>query len=154
MRKLIVIICCVLLCSSCIRPALFDQMDEIPSGAWSVKDTLHYHYMVRDTLASYDVFFMIRHNGDYPFQNLIFFVSIAGSNHSIMRDTASFLLADEMGRWSGKGFGSIWSNKLLYRSRVRFSKAGEYTIQLVHGMRPYDLLGIEDAGIRIENADK
>lgn len=66
------------------------------------------------------------------------------------QDTIELILADNTGKWYGKGFGKIKEYQVLIRKAVTFPVTGIYNIGIVQGMRDKNLQGIEDVGIRIE----
>jgi gliding motility-associated lipoprotein GldH len=109
---------------------------------------------VSDTLKSNDIFFVLRTGSDYPFRNLFLFVTATSPDGKIMADTLQYYLADDKGKWYGKGFGDIHELKLPYRSNVYFPLKGDYTFRIQHGMRKEDLPGVYDIGIRIEKTGK
>ena len=74
--------------------------------------------------------------------------------YEYMLEYLQYYLADDKGRWYGKGFGDIHELKLPYRSNVFFPLKGEYTFTVQHGMRKEDLKGVYDIGIRIEKTGK
>ena len=68
---------------------------------------------------------------------------------SCTRDTVQFFLADNFGRWTGSGVGSIFENVWIYRDHVKYKEAGTYKIRVAQGMR-YDMLeGICDVGVKV-----
>ena len=59
---------------------------------------------------------------------------------------------DPTGKFLGKGFGSVWSNKIRYRTNIRFPFSGNYKFTIEQAMRDEQLEHILSAGIRIEKA--
>jgi gliding motility-associated lipoprotein GldH len=59
-------------------------------------------------------------------------------------------LAEPSGKWVGKGFGNVWSNRFRYKSNVRFPVSGVYHFKVEQAMRMEDLEGISDVGLRVE----
>jgi malate dehydrogenase len=58
-------------------------------------------------------------------------------------------MADNFGRWTGSGVGSIFENVWIYRDHVKYKEAGTYKIRVAQGMR-YDMLeGICDVGVKV-----
>ena len=61
----------------------------------------------------------------------------------------------------GKGFGSVFENKLWYKENIVFSTPGVYKIELSHAMRQNgkvdgidNLIGITDVGIEVERREQ
>jgi gliding motility-associated lipoprotein GldH len=62
------------------------------------------------------------------------------------------ILADERGKWLGKGLGDIWDYQQLYKENVRFAQKGEYIFEYEQAMRLEKLPFILDVGLRVEKA--
>ncbi|MEI7502126.1 MAG: gliding motility lipoprotein GldH, partial [Paludibacter sp.] len=105
---------------------------------------------ITDTLATYNVYVNIRNIGDYPYQNLWFFLNKKSPDSVLIKDSIECYLADNRGKWLGKGVGSIFEMPVLYQQKVHFKNAGNYQYKIVHGMRDTILVGINDIGMRVE----
>ncbi len=81
------------------------------------------------------------------------FITTELPNQQVIKDTLECVLADPSGKWLGKGFGNIWSNKIVYRKNVRFPYTGHYKIILEQAMRDDELKYILDAGVRLETVN-
>jgi gliding motility-associated lipoprotein GldH len=77
-------------------------------------------------------------------------VSVTSPDGKTIGDTLEYFLADEKGKWHGKGFGDIKELSMPFKSNVYFPVRGRYTITVQHGMRVVDLPGVYDLGLRIE----
>ena len=62
-------------------------------------------------------------------------------------------LADEKGKWLGKGFGYIRDNRIPYKRNIRFPFKGYYKFEIKQAMRTDDLKGISSIGVRIEKSN-
>ena len=71
-----------------------------------------------------------------------------------LTDTLHYDLADEKGKWYGRGFGDVHELNLPYKSNVFFPRKGTYEFKVQHGMRIENLKGIFDIGLRIEKYKK
>ena len=105
---------------------------------------------VTDTVALYNVYVNIRNRGEYPYQNLWLFLTKITPDSIESKDSIECYLADQRGKWLGKGLGSILEMPVLYQQKVRFKSSGIYHYKIVHGMRDSLLSGINDIGIRVE----
>ncbi len=106
---------------------------------------------VTDTVSAYNLYINLRNTNDYQFQNLYLFVDVIAPNGASIRDTFECYLADNHGKWLGKGKGKIYDNRFLYRQSVKFSTKGDYRIQLQQAMRVDDLNGLANIGVRMEH---
>jgi gliding motility-associated lipoprotein GldH len=65
------------------------------------------------------------------------------------KDTLECVLADNYGRWIGKGGGSLHQLPVSFMQQIKFPKPGTYKFELIQGMREDTLAGIHDIGLRI-----
>lgn len=139
-----------LLLAGCYNSSIYDQYRSLPKEKWHMDSLKNFKFQIEDSLAIYTMYLNIRNTGEYSFSNLILFVDtdLPGNQH--IRDTINCILADDKGEWLGSGFGSIWTSKIPYKTKVRFPRSGEYNLTIQHGMRKETLKGITDIGVRIE----
>ncbi|MGD0340351.1 MAG: gliding motility lipoprotein GldH [Bacteroidales bacterium] len=134
---------------------LFTDTAVMPNATWSLSDNPDFRININDSTIRTNVFFNIRTGSKYPFRNIWLFVTAISPNGKIsVTDTLQYDLADEKGRWYGKGFGDIHEMKLPYRQNVFFPAKGTYHFKIQHGMRTGDLKGVYDIGIRIEKTGR
>ena len=122
-------------------------------GTWNKKNELKFEVNIKEAQTPKNIIFVIRNNNDYPFGNLFVkaFVKAEGQkNYKI--DTLNYILAKPNGEWLGEGFGETKEIMFLYKSKYTFPKSGKYTVGILQAMRANDLKGIEDVGVKIENA--
>ena len=98
--KTINILVCVLFLS-CSEGVVYEEYQEINNEGWASEKPLLYKFIINDTLSSYKIKLHIRHQTEYEYQNLIFFV------HTNKTDTIDINLCDKHGDWFGSGFGDI-----------------------------------------------
>jgi gliding motility-associated lipoprotein GldH len=65
-------------------------------------------------------------------------------------DTLECILADENGKWLGKGTGHIVDNRVPFKRNVIFPDTGKYTFEIEQAMRMEKLPEVYDIGLRIE----
>ncbi|MCB8965235.1 MAG: gliding motility lipoprotein GldH [Bacteroidales bacterium] len=135
---------------ACDRSAVFDQSVIIPNEEWNKDSLAVFTIPVTDTIVAYNLFVNIRNNEDYQFQNFYLFIDIHAPNGAFIRDTFECYLADDHGKWFGKGRGRIYDNRFLYRRSVKFSTRGDYRVQLQQAMRVDNLKGLVNVGVRME----
>ena len=133
---------------------MFTETHDMADKNWELMNIPVFDVPVDDTLTSFDVFFTIRTGSSYPFRNIFFFVTTMSPDGDILSDTLQYFLADEKGKWYGKGFGDIHELNLPFRSNVYFPLKGTYQFRIQHGMRIEDLKGVYDVGLRVEKTRK
>jgi gliding motility-associated lipoprotein GldH len=142
-----------LLFSSCDDNGLYDQNRDIKDGVWDIKQHLVFDFDVPDSVTKYNFYFNVRNTDEYPYSNIYVFFKTTFPNGKTGVDTVEFPLADENGRWYGKGQGDVHDCRLVFRQNVRFPLAGKYHMEIEQAMRMEQLPGVLNAGIRIEKAE-
>ncbi|MCL1943201.1 MAG: gliding motility lipoprotein GldH [Candidatus Azobacteroides sp.] len=135
------------------RDSVYFQYNHIPAEGWNKNNELKFRPDIRDSGKGYDMSIELRHNNDYPYQNIYFFVSLIHNDREVLKtDTLQYLLADEFGRWKGNGCNALYQQSLVYKSKFSFPDTGKYQIVIRQAMRDDVLRGVEDVGLRIETA--
>lgn len=140
--------------SSCDRNVVFSGSEVMERNTWNLMNKLTFDVPVSDTVNSNNVLFTIRTGTSYPFRNIYLFVGTTSPDGKTIGDTLQFFLADEKGKWYGKGFGDIKELNLPYKSNVYFPRKGTYRFTIQHGMRDQDLKGVYDFGLRVLKISK
>lgn len=134
---------------SCSKQGEYSEFRDIEAKGWNRYDTLRFKFPIHDNQA-YDLLIDTRNNSDYPYQNLYLFVSCRLGNSIVFSDTIQTRLADKLGNWTGSGWGSLYTTQSSYKRQFRFPAAHKnYQLQIVQGMRNFDLIGIESVGIHV-----
>jgi gliding motility-associated lipoprotein GldH len=139
---------------SCKSNIVYTNSQVMPDETWKLTDILSFKVPIEDTLTSNSVIFTIRNGSSYPFRNIFLFVTTTSPDGKKLTDTLQYNLADEKGKWYGRGFGDIHELNLPYKSNVFFPKKGIYEFKVQHGMRIENLKGVYDFGLRIEKFKK
>ncbi|MBI9067357.1 MAG: gliding motility lipoprotein GldH [Salinivirgaceae bacterium] len=151
-NKLFVFISLFIIVVACDSSRVFEENISFNNEVWHKDSTLVFEVDIVDSLAVYNVYLNNRISGQFAYSNLYLFVDTELPYNKHMRDTLECVLADPSGKWLGKGFGNIWSNRIAYRRNIRFPYAGKYTFTIEQAMRDTSLKHIVDAGLRIEKA--
>lgn len=139
---------------SCNSSVVFTESQAMDRETWKLPDTPIFKVLVSDTVNSNNVIFTIRNGSSYPFRNIYLFVTTTSPDGKAITDTLQYNLADEKGKWYGKGFGDIHELNLPYKSNVYFPRKGIYVFKIQHGMRIENLKGVYDVGLRIVKTKK
>jgi gliding motility-associated lipoprotein GldH len=138
--------------SSCDPDRVFEKNIRIPDGIWDRNNLVHFEVVVEDTITPHNLYINVRNAGMYPVSNLYLFVTTTAPSGHMIKDTVQIILADERGKWLGKGLGDIWDYQQLYKENVRFAQKGEYIFEYEQAMRLEKLPFILDVGLRVEKA--
>ena len=137
--------------SACDPKMIIDEYKPIAARSWSYDNTPEFTIEVMDTSQRYNLYFNLRNTGNYGYNNLFVLFHIKAPDGKEDTKRLNFLLADNDGRWLGKGLGDLYDNQILVLKEMRFDKAGKYTFAIEQNMRDNPLVGITDVGLRIEN---
>lgn len=135
---------------ACSKHTVTDQVTSIMSDGWEYNDKMAFQYAVSDTSVSYDVFILVRNTMNYSYSNLWLFIETHSPGGYSQRDTLEILLADESGRWLGKGGQSINTLLAPYKMNIHFPERGIYQTTIQHAMRDTVLKHVTDIGLRIQ----
>jgi gliding motility-associated lipoprotein GldH len=151
-NKYILIFCSILifLVCACNSNAVFTDSVSMPNEEWKLDNVPLFTPLIKDTISNNNIFFTLRTGSSYPFRNIYLFISTTSPSGKTITDTLQYMLADEKGKWYGKGSGDIHSIKLPFKSNVYFPSKGSYSISIRHGMRSEILKGVYDVGLGIE----
>ncbi len=134
----------------CKYKGIYERSFDIPQGEWGKNQIIRFDIPVTDTINGHNIFIEVRNTNDYPYSNLFLFITTYSPNGANKSDTVEIPLADEKGKWLGRGLGGILSNEMNFQRNVRFPVSGNFRIEIVQGMRDEVLKGIMDVGIRVE----
>ncbi|MBR7067191.1 MAG: gliding motility lipoprotein GldH [Bacteroidales bacterium] len=139
---------------ACTQPAIYTGFEAMPNDVWHRDSIAQFTLEVADTTCPYNLVVDLRNTTDYRFQNLYLFIDIEAPNGAVQRDTLECFIADDAGRWLGKGRGYLRDNRFLYRQGAQFAMRGEYHVRIQQAMRDEILKGIAGAGFRLEQSKK
>ena len=145
----------IALCSCGDDNLVFEQNMEIPDARWITSEKAIMTFDISDTVSQHNFLLNVRNTESYPYRNLYVFVKTTFPNGKSSRDTVGVVLADQMGRWIGKGNGYLSSsqhmtNSVMYNYNRRFPLSGTYKVEIEQAMRTDTLEGIRNIGLRIE----
>lgn len=135
---------------ACERGIVIDENLKIEDAEWEREKTAKFQFEIKDSSAAYEIYLNFRHGGDYPYQNMYLFTKTTGPNGLMAKDTAQMLLADNRGRWLGKGIGDIFDYQFPFKYGKIFPANGAYTFEIEQAMYDKVLENVTDIGITIK----
>lgn len=147
-RIIYVVLVAMAFLTSCRSDIVYSRFFPIPSGEWCMDSVAEFDFPIEDTVTGYRMLVYVRHTERYPYQNMWLF--IGGSLYS---DTIEFYLADDRGKWLGEKHNGFIEMPVLIEDDYHFHRAGDYRMEIRHGMRDSLLRGITDIGLEIRNND-
>ncbi len=133
---------------SCDRQMVFDEFSRIETGRWSWDEPVNFTFRIEDTLTLHNLQIQLRHSTEYPLNNLYMFVHVEGPSGQGITDTVQFILAENNGKWIGKGVGNIREIGYLYRKNTVFPDTGTYSVTIEQAMRLPEV-PVSEIGLRI-----
>lgn len=141
----------LLLLVSCTTIDLYEKITPVPNHEWSSSFLPRFRFEIKDTLADYQLYLILRHNDKYNYNNIWLNVFIKGPDSTVQKFQIEKLLATNSSGWLGSGMDDIYDHRLpLTSNPIRLSKPGEYIFTIQQIMREDPLNHIMDVGLRIE----
>lgn len=139
---------------SCTTIDLYEKSVTLPGHSWKSDYKPSFTFTIKDTSSSYLLYFVLRHNDKYSFNNLYInlYAKQPGqdSAQSVRYDLP--LATNEKG-WLASGMDDIYEHRILLTPRGQefyFKKPGDYTFTIEQIMREDPLKNVLNAGLRIE----
>jgi len=148
MRKLLLFNIIILAFSACTNKNVYTDFCSFKSSKWDADNVCRFSVEINDTLTPHYFSVLVRHNDNYPYRNLWLFIDITTPSGAVRCDTLKCELADNMGKWFGKGI-SIYRFQKTYENPIRFPQSGTYTFSIRQGMRDNVLKNISAVGIKL-----
>jgi gliding motility-associated lipoprotein GldH len=148
------IVLLTVIATGCDRNRVFEKNLRIPDAEWINTNVPYFNVTISDTATAHNIYVNVRNSGKYRYSNLYLFITTKAPNGNILRDTLDVILANDRGKWLGKGIGDIYFNQVPYKRNIRFPYRGIYTFEIEQAMREDTLSGIMDVGLRVEKAGK
>jgi gliding motility-associated lipoprotein GldH len=140
---------------SCQNNIVWQQTKDIDPKGWHKDSIVSLSYSPNKTkINTYDIFFLIRNDNNYPYANLFLIAEIDNNKQKII-DTLEYAMADEKGNWLGSGIWDLKESKLVYKKNVNLDTAITIKLQQANrktGEKNGDIIlpGIKTVGIIIE----
>lgn len=145
-RTAAIIVIIMMMMSSCrLRHNEYSYYHSFDSAGWAYGDSLKFSPEIDDSICTGVLAVCLRHTNAYPYSNLWLELQYAVDDSTTARDTLQIQLADEFGRWHGKGSGV--SLQLADTVRRDFKLLNGKPMQLRHIMRADTLREIEQIGV-------
>ena len=159
--KLLVLACLTIVFVACNDNSVFFEYQSLANQKWKNKEPVVFDFKISDTISKNNLFINIRNTNEYSFSNLYIISELYFPNGKKMIDTLHYQMADDKGRFLGKGFSEIKENKLFYKQGIQFPNSGNHQLAIYQAMRRNgeengieNLEGILDVGLKIEKIEK
>ncbi len=153
-RKILLLLLNSLFLLSCTDKVVYSDFTNIDPVGWDKDEPILFSFPIPDTINSYDILFHLRHQDNYPYQNMWLFVTTKEASFAAQTDTIEIFLADERGRWLGDGRNGHIRMPVQYEHNYHFTDTGTYMISVRQGMRSEQLRGVTQLGVELTRTDK
>ena len=144
---------CLLCLSSCKQLDVYEKDTTIPKYEWQTGFIAKGSFIIADTLASYNIYIVLRHTDAYKYNNIWLNMGLQAPGDSLYYQKLNLQLGNDATGWEGTGMNDIWEvRKLLNGEPRRFKRAGTYNFSIAQIMRDNPLLHIMSVGLRVENS--
>lgn len=153
-KTVIISSCFILLffAASCSTEHAYHNSFRIPGKGWEIGKAFVFQDSLRkDQPEKLKASINLRHNALYPYSDLWLFIKIKTSDGYIHKDTIELKLANNDGKWTGTGWGSVYSLDYPF-AEFKVLKGSEkrwFRIEIKNGMRDQTLTGLEDIGLEL-----
>ena len=145
MTRILCILCLCLALGACRQPTpSYAGFADVPPEGWPYADTLYIEPVLPDSVAVGRLAVAVRHTDGYEYRNLWLEIATPMLD-SITADTANVSLADDYGRWYGRGTGVSYMTVDTLPGSYYLTRGRP--AQVRHVMRVDTLPGIEQIGI-------
>jgi gliding motility-associated lipoprotein GldH len=144
-------VCMLVLVSlvSCDPGRLYEDNKRIDNDNWYYKNTIPFDLQIEDTSKWYNVYVNLRVSTDYKYSNIFMWLNVINPDKKSDRRRVEIRLADERGKWLGKGLGDIYDYQFPALQKIKFQQKGFYRFELEQNMRDDTLTHVKSVGIRV-----
>lgn len=136
---------------SCETMDYYERSEVMRGHRWSHSNPVSGGFEIMDTLAFYNIYFVLRHTDAYRYNNIWVQVDLKGPVDSSFSQKLDFSLGSDAGGWEGTGMNDIWEvRKRLTINPIRFKNPGRYQYSIRQIMREDPLEHIMAAGLRVQ----
>lgn len=138
---------------SCTTVDVFEKNITIPKHAWRSSFKPEIRFEIKDTLARYSIYAVIRHTDAYRYKNIWINMYMQMPGDTLIKQRLDLRLATDDKGWLGTGMDDIFEHRILVTQQpVSLKASGSYLFRLENIMREDPLEHVMNVGIRVEKA--
>ncbi len=135
---------------SCTTIDLYEKSVTIPRHQWERNFKPDFDFTIKDSNSLYQLFFILRHNEKYNFNNIYINVYVKGPGEdSVLKIQKDLPLATNEKGWLATGMDDIYEHRIAL-APAQTLKPGTYHFTIEQIMREEPLKNVLNAGLRIE----
>ena len=111
----------------------FLEFNDFKNG-WDKNDILTFNFPKTIEPKTKDVFFILRHNNNYPYSNIFLITELQDPANQVLIDTFEFKLAQANGKWLGDKKISVIEHKLVFKESLELDE-NDFSLKVRTSMR-------------------
>lgn len=139
----------VIALGSCQTINVYEKTASFPLHSWESARRPSFTFEITDTTSLYNVFFVLRHEDAYNYNNIWVNLTVKGPAE-VVTIRREFILGNNRQGWLGSGMDDIFEHRIPFNDKPAPLRKGTYTFTLQQDMREDPLEHILNAGIRVE----
>ncbi|HPG09916.1 MAG TPA: gliding motility lipoprotein GldH [Chitinophagaceae bacterium] len=155
--SLIIVLFLLFAVISCSTVDLYEKTVTIPGHSWKSGFKPAFEFEIKDTTVPYRLYFIIRHNEKYNYNNI--FVNVYARRpdmDSAQKVRYDLKLADNENGWLASGMDDVYEHRVPLTPKGQefyFKKSGKYNLEVEQIMREDPLQHVFNVGFRVEKAN-
>ncbi|MGV3658240.1 MAG: gliding motility lipoprotein GldH [Chitinophagaceae bacterium] len=153
-KPLLIIAFCMLQLAACTKINLYEKVVAVPGQAWQSSYKPSFTFEISDTTAPYQLFFILRHNNRYGYNNIWLNVHRQSPDGKTSTVPYELQLATNEKGWLAEGMDDLYAHRIPLTPPANdtfyFNRAGKYTFTIEQTMREDPLQHVMNVGLRIE----
>lgn len=139
----------LLIVVSCNTIDLYEKTVSIQKHQWSSSYKPGFSFIINDSSALYQVYFVIRHKEKYNYNNIWINLYSQPPGDTLHKAAYELKLATNEKGWLATGMDDIYEHRIKLTDAIKL-KAGEYKFEIENIMREDPLMHVMSVGIRVE----
>lgn len=135
--------------SSCTAIDLYEKNISLPGHEWKSSFKPEFTFTIKDTSATYQVYFIIRHTEKYNYNNIWINLYSQPPGDSLYKAPYELQLATNEKGWLASGMDDIYEHRIKLTGDIKL-KAGVYKFSVENIMREDPLQNVLNVGLRVE----
>ena len=137
--------------NACTLIDLYEKTINFSTHEWVSTQKPEFDFTISDTAFFYSPFLVVRHKGEYNFNNIWLKISIKPPNDSLQIFRFEKTLATNEKGWLASGLNDIYEHRIpMVFPNFRVQKPGNYKVVVEQIMREDTLRNLISIGFRIE----
>lgn len=141
----------LILLVSCDRGELYFHYNKVENGKWYRDSVLTFSLdtLSVEQIGEYNISFELTTSMLYPYNDIHLKIDQNLNDTIINSDTLRYKVANEHGKWFGRGVGSLRQLSIPYKTAVQLDSTRNYEFYLFQIMNVDPLKGVEKVGVRV-----